>query len=408
MRAKQHGVFMVGWEYPPHNSGGLGVACEGLTQALADQQTQIYFTLPYTHPQTVNHMRVIDCHSPTASPKNKFVPPFSAYDSVWEPRVNLNTLEPEELSALPQSEIEKKVSAYADKVFNQSKKLADQYSVIHAHDWMSFPAAMKIQQNLHKPFIAHVHSTEFDRIPSGYGSQYIAHTEYQGLQRATKVIAVSHFTKKMLIEKYLVDPNKIEVVHNGIYPIMLKDHPRFAENRPVVVFMGRLTAQKGAPYFLQLAKSVLREVPEALFVVAGSGDQYHYLLLKNADEQLSASVLFTGFLRDRQREILLNRADVFVMPSVSEPFGLVALEAAQQQTPVIVSKSSGVREILPSAIQVDFWDIHKMTEQIVAIIHHQQYRQSIVEGQNFDLRHATWEKAAQHINQIYHQVSAHV
>jgi len=404
MDAPLHRVYMIGWEYPPHNSGGLGIACQGITEALAEQNTQIYFTLPYVHPLSVSHMQIVDC--PTSDLQKRLDrPPFSAYAPSLNQLSFAPATEPIELETLPQSELEYRVSEYSDKVLKNGQRLADYYSVIHAHDWMSFPGAMKLQHETHKPFVAHVHSTEFDRIPSGNGSQYIAHTEYSGLQAADKVIAVSHFTKRMLVEKYAVDPAKIEVVHNGVFPVSDVETFDFAQQRQVIVFMGRLTAQKGGEYFLDLANQVLKRLPSALFVVAGSGDQYHYLLLKNAGQQLSASVLFTGFLRDRQREVLLNRADVFVMPSVSEPFGLVALEAAQRHTPVIVSHNSGVKEIMPNAIPVDFWDIQKMSDAIVNLIQNPEYRQQVVAGQNKDLESATWSNAAQKIKNVYQQLT---
>lgn len=407
MRDIRYRVFMVGWEYPPHNSGGLGIACEGLTQALADRSAEIFFTLPYTFPSSVSHMNVIACQT-SADIEEELqatIPPFLAYDRSL-PTIAAAPFSPasiDELATLPQSEIEQRVNYYADEVLTAGRKLRRKYDLVHAHDWMSFPAAIKLKEKLKKPFIAHVHSTEVDRIPNGHGSHYIAHTEYVGMQTAHKVIAVSYFTKRILVEKYNIDPKKIEVVHNGVTPAQKLDevHTQFAKKRPMIVFMGRLTAQKGAEYFLQLAKAVLKEVPNALFVVAGNGDQYHSLLFQSAYDQLSASVLFTGFLRDQQREALLSRADVFVMPSLSEPFGLVALEAAQRQTPVIVSHNSGVKEIMPHAIQADFWDIGLMANKIHQLIEDPQYAAQVIAGQNDDLQHATWQNAASNVSTIY-------
>lgn len=403
MRDTKHRVFMVGWEYPPHNSGGLGVACEGLTEALADSNTQIFFTLPYRYASAVHHMNVITCQSAADAELAAGLPPFLAYTPSIVPRIELPTKTSLELSALPQSEIEQRVNSYAQEVLSAGAKLRQKYDLIHAHDWMAFPAAMKLKEKVNKPFIAHVHSTEMDRIPSGHGSHYISHTEYLGMQRADRVIAVSHFTKRILIEKYHVDPKKIDVVHNGVTPAtkLPETELQFATQRPMVVFMGRLTAQKGAEYFLQLAKAVVKDIPEALFVVAGHGDQYHSLLFQSAYQQLSASVIFTGFMRDHQREALLSRADVFVMPSLSEPFGLVALEAAQRETPVIVSQNSGAKEMLKHALQADFWDISKMTTYIKDLLKNPEFRQEVIEGQNQDLREATWEKAAGNVATIY-------
>lgn len=407
MRAAHPRVFMVGWEYPPHNSGGLGVACEGLTQALAEQNAQIYFTLPYRFNRVVSHMQVMTCHNPAAIEQTlSELAPFSAYATALPPALELPAKTSLELSALPQSEIERRVNYYADQVLGVGQQLRRKYDLIHAHDWMAFPAAVKLQEEVKKPLVAHIHSTEFDRIPNGHGSHYIAHTEYIGMQRATRVIAVSHFTKRILIEKYAVDPDKIDVVHNGVMPAdkLPADQLQFATKRPMVVFMGRLTAQKGAEYFLQLAKAVTDRLPQVLFVVAGHGDQYHSLLFQSAYQQLSASVIFTGFMRDRQREALLSRADVFVMPSLSEPFGLVALEAAQRQTPVIVSVNSGVKEILPHALQADFWDVAKMADQIEQLITEPAYRQQVVAGQSQDLEQATWQNSAGQVTQIYQKL----
>lgn len=399
-------VLMIGWEYPPHNSGGLGVACEGLTQALATANTQVYFTLPYHHSQDLQHLHLIDCYDPAWEAAGK-KPPFMVYSSVKPWELNGRPMNVNDLRALPGSELEKRVHQYANLVRKEAKKLQNKIDVIHAHDWMTFEAAAKVKQDTGVPFIAHIHSTEFDRIPSGYGSPYIHQTEYQGLHQADKIIAVSYYTKKLLVDKYGLDPRKIEVIHNGAPESQVSglktQRPQFARKRPVVVFMGRLTLQKGGEYFLSLAKEVLAKLPETLFVVAGNGDLYQQLLLSTASQGLSASVLFSGFLRGLQREQLLERADVFVMPSLSEPFGLVAVEAAQRQTPVIVSKTSGVSEVLPSAINVDFWDVHKMSQTLLELLENEDSRKAQVTKQLSDLETVTWDKAATQVKDVYRQ-----
>lgn len=405
-------VFMIGWEYPPHNSGGLGVACEGMTQALSGQNTQIYFTLPYALPLSVGHMRVLDCSDPTWFVEGKVSqPPFFSYSTaVSTPTRTFSRrgVSATVLESLPQSELESKVQQYAELVTAQGVKTQTSYDVVHAHDWMSFPAALKLSQAVKKPFVAHIHSTEFDRIPGGKGSSYIMETEYRGMAAATRVVAVSYYTKHVLVKEYGIDPEKIEVVHNGIEPLSVRDQQElgragqtFAPHRPVIVFMGRLTMQKGTEYFLALADAVSKQVPEALFIVAGDGDMYHQLLVQNAQRGLSASLLFSGFVRDAQRAQLLNRADVFVMPSLSEPFGLVALEAAQRKTPVIVSKHTGVAEVLPSAIQVDFWDIHKMTSELVKLVKSDTARARQIEAQFADLANTTWNHTAEKMKRVY-------
>lgn len=408
MSVGRNSVFMIGWEYPPHNSGGLGVACQGMTEALSEQSTHIFFTLPHHQINSVNHMSILECSDPSwfAQGANSTHPPFFAYTAAApSPHVFHNgVVDRHKLQTLPQSELEAKVDKYAELVFGKGKQLQDNYDVIHAHDWMAFPAAMSLAAATKKPFIAHVHSTELDRIPNGHGSDYIMSTEYAGMLSAARVIAVSFYTKQLLVSKYGIDPNKIDVVHNGISPLSVPADPgrhHFASKRPVIVFMGRLTMQKGADYFLALANSVLKNIPEALFIVAGSGDMYHELLFQTAGRGLSTSVLFSGFVRDNQRERLLDRADLFVMPSISEPFGLVALEAAQRRTPVIVSSNSGVSEVMPSSVVTDFWDVDKMTAEIMRLLSNQSAHTEMAQKQENDLAHVTWSAAASKIRDVY-------
>lgn len=399
-------VFMIGWEYPPHNSGGLGVACEGLTKALADRQTQIYFTLPYHHGQPIYHMNVIDCVDPTWESEG-LTPPFPAYTAL--PKLKTNTLvDADELHTLPLSELERRVTQYQDIVASEAVEKYSNVDLIHAHDWMTFPAAQKTSQELGKPMIAHVHSTEFDRVPTGGGSPFIHQTEYEGLHAADQVIVVSLYTKQLLIDKYQVNPNKITVIHNGTPDLLSSPqsgYHQFAAKRPVIVFMGRLTMQKGPDYFIQLAQRVLHDIPKALFIVAGDGDMYRQLLFTTASQGLSAKVLFSGFLRGSEREQLLDRADVFVMPSLSEPFGLVAVEAAQRQTPVIVSKTAGVHEVMSSAVAIDFWDTEKMAEMIKKLIHNRPARQIMVRKQLKDVATTTWQTAANQVHSVYQKTS---
>nr|MBP7768806.1 glycosyltransferase family 4 protein [Candidatus Woesebacteria bacterium] len=379
----------------------------GMTHALSEQNTQIYFTLPYALSAVPGHMHVLECSDPAwFASGSGGTPPFFAYSSLPTPAsLTPETISMDAISVLPTSELESKVDTYAELVTQQGIEHYVQTDVIHAHDWMSFPAAMKLSQTIRKPFVAHIHSTELDRIPSGTGSEYIMQTEYEGMVHATRVIAVSYYTKRLLVEKYGIAADKIDVVHNGIVPLAESSmhSPSFAQKRPVVVFMGRLTAQKGAEYFIALARKTLEKIPEALFIVAGDGDMYHELLFKTAQERLSASVLYSGFVRDVQRARLLDRADVFVMPSLSEPFGLVALEAAQRRTPVIISKNAGVSEVLPSSISIDFWDINKMASEITRLVGQPAMAKAVVTAQLHDLEKTTWEDSAIKIRDVYNR-----
>ncbi|PIR59160.1 MAG: hypothetical protein COU69_02120 [Candidatus Pacebacteria bacterium CG10_big_fil_rev_8_21_14_0_10_56_10] len=404
-----HRVFMIGWEYPPLNSGGLGVACQGLTEALAADGGLIYFTLPYQLPSSVSHMRVLACRHP-AWDEPADAPPFSAYRSVGrdstQPAPSRHRFSPDTMAAgLPGSQLEQQVAEYAQVVTQRARQYSD-FDVIHAHDWMSLPAAQQVKALSNRPMVAHVHSTEHDRIPHGHGSRYIIDAERRGLAAADYVIAVSNYTKRLLVHKYGLDPARVRVVHNGIHPLQEPAEPgrhHFAHRRPVVVFMGRMTVQKGPDYFLRLAAALVKKQPNILLVMAGSGDMYHQLLLSAAGQNLSTSVLFSGFVRDRQRQVLLDRADVLVMPSVSEPFGLVALEAAQRHTPVIVSKSSGVSEVLPAAVQLDFWDIDAMVDSIISLLNDPGQAAHQARSQLNQLDSLSWHKAAQLVKRIYHQ-----
>ncbi|MEA2056556.1 MAG: glycosyltransferase family 4 protein [Patescibacteria group bacterium] len=397
-------VLMIGWEYPPHNSGGLGVACQGITQALAEQNAEIYFTLPYQLKQSLGHMKVINCYDKSWGNENSSLPPFGAYSQSVH-QSNDKNLDSHQLRALPQSDIEQKVEEYAQLVEEKVADHENEFDLIHAHDWMSFPAATKLKKKTNKPFIAHVHSTEKDRIPNGYGSNYIEKTEKEGMEIADQIVAVSYYTKRLLIDYYQIDPAKIQVIHNGVFPTKYHKNKSdsFAAKRPIVTFMGRLTNQKGVKYFIKVGRKVLRKIPKALFIVAGSGHLYHELLLQTANQQLTAHVLFSGFVRGVQKDKLLDRSDVFIMPSLSEPFGLVALEAAQRQTPVILSKTSGVSEIMTSAVKVDFWDEDKMAVEVIKFLQDKGYSQQVVARQSQELSQATWSKSAQKLKKIYSQ-----
>ncbi len=407
---------MIGWEYPPHNSGGLGVACQGLTESLAET-ADITFALPYTVLEPVPHMKLLSCVDPSWTDsadgnvrvgKNGSTtittPPFLAYSS--EGVVSYlsadKSLSIEKLRGLSTSQLSHRVEEYATIVAGHAQNVKKHTDVIHAHDWMSFPAAQKLQKMTGKPFIAHVHSTEYDRAGLTMGNEYIAQTEYAGMMRANSIIAVSNYTKQLLVSKYGIDAHKISVVHNGIKPVSAERvQPTFAKKRPVVVFMGRLTLHKGVQYFLQLASVVLERVPDALFIVAGSGDMYHELLFTTANRHLSASVLFSGFVRDEQQKKLLDRADVFVMPSISEPFGLVALEAAQRHTPVIMSKNAGVSEVLSGGVAVDFWDLNKMADAVVELVMNPEKAAEVTKQQLTNLESVTWHNAASKVSNVY-------
>jgi len=399
---------MIGWELPPHNSGGLGTACAQMAQALHADGVRLKFTLPYIARDVPEGIDVVDCNNASWAdylPEyNNSRPPFQAYASSGADRVDGETVLPH-----PGSWMEDRVEEYADKVFAYALAHFDEFDVVHAHDWMSMPAAIRIKEKLGKPYIAHIHSTEYDRSGSADLYTYIGQCEVTGMRLADRVLAVSYYTKRVLVEHYGIDPCKIDVVHNGVVRFLQKldgGERIFAQGRPIVVFMGRLTGQKGPDYFIRLAEKLMDERPDILFIVSGMGDMYQHLLLSTASKSLSANLLFSGFVRGGAQQAILRRADVFVMPSVSEPFGLSAAEAAMAQTPVIASKNSGVVEVMTGSPKFDFWDVDAMAAEVLHLINDPGYRQAVVDDQLAHLGQNTWQKSAAKIEKVYKKVAS--
>ena len=398
-------VFMIGWEFPPHNSGGLGTACAGLTKALSDRQIYQTFVLPKKLPVDARYINVAFPNQPFFQQIhiNMELQPYGPITGF-----NRNYLRTRSRSA----------KAFYTKMVNDAyeyahvvEELSSQYphDVIHGHDWMTYPAAIAAQQNTGKPMVLHIHATEFDRtLHHSHVNPEIAEIEYQGLSKADRVIAVSNYTKNLIVDKYSIDTKKIDVIHNGIdlsefqYHQFDHDHlQQFARGKKVVVFMGRLTAQKGPDYFVQVASRIAKEVPEALFVVAGDGDMYNQMLMRSAHHNLTGKLLFSGFLRDRNKMYLYRRADLFIMPSVSEPFGLVALEAAAAHTPVIISKQSGVAEVMSHAMAVDYWDVNQTANYAIHVLRNDDHHAYLCHHGAKEVEQINWGCAADKCIDVY-------
>jgi glycosyltransferase involved in cell wall biosynthesis len=278
----------------------------------------------------------------------------------------------------------------------------ESFEVIHAHDWMTFPAGAVLKNLTGKPLLLHVHSLEHDRSGAGANPQIEA-IEQLGFQNADRILAVSHYTKKMIIERHGVDENKISVVHNGVYTRETRNFYRRHSSLPdkIVLFLGRVTYQKGPDYFVEAAAKALNQIPDALFVVAGSGDMLPRLKQRVEDLGIQEHFLFTGFLRGEEVERIFSIADLYVMPSVSEPFGISALEAISYQTPVIISKQSGVAEVLNHAFKVDFWDVDKMADLISSALAHSELREDMVNMAREEVRRIHWDAAALKVKDLY-------
>lgn len=376
---------MIGWEYPPHNSGGLGVACQGIIEHLVDAGREVLLVIPGEVPKATQTIE----KTPKGGKYKKIILPsrLKAYPLSGQTNYSGNLI--------------KDVYSFADNVLEAVKN--EEFRVIHIHDWLTAPAGIALKNRYKKPLIMHVHSTEYDRTAGGEPNDEIAAIERSGFENADILVAVSGYTKKILCEKYGVSPAKISVVHNGVeLPPDGDVDTDFLGDSPLVLFAGRITVQKGADNFIRMARKILRVRPETIFVVAGSGDMYQNIVEYSALEELSGSILFSGFIRGTATMAkLYRRASVLVMPSVSEPFGLVALEAASYGLPVIVSRTSGVSEVLPSAIVVDFWDSDLMAREVIDLISKKQKKEKIGSQLKTETHLLTWDDSVKKLQGIY-------
>ncbi|MHC4132144.1 MAG: glycosyltransferase family 4 protein [Planctomycetota bacterium] len=284
--------------------------------------------------------------------------------------------------------------------------LDEDFDVVHAHDWMTYPAGIAISQMSGKPLVVHIHSTEFDRSGENV-NQMIYDIEKKGMYSAAKVIAVSHFTKNIVVNRYGISTDKVEVVYNGV------DHDvngawslektGIQKNEKIVLFLGRITMQKGPEYFIQAAKRVLAVMDNVKFVMAGSGDMVYQAVEMAAELGIGHKVLFTGFLRGEDVKRIYQLADLYVMPSVSEPFGIAPLEALDHDVPVIISKQSGVSEVLMHALKVDFWDVDEIANKIIAVLKYPPLEITLRNFGNYEVRKLRWTEAAARCLKVYEQ-----
>jgi glycosyltransferase involved in cell wall biosynthesis len=464
-------VFMLGWEFPPFISGGLGTACYGLTKAMSSIGTDIMFVLPRPVSTPFStHLRLVSPRpdSPLASPSTEFR--LDEFEHVTFRAVGANLADPYQTPADYQQktqaepEVEAEVtrvakatkvdegvvshatapqnpaasalgkssgasgatpgfignpghaagSHYAGDLFGEVQRYAalaaevarnEQFDVVHAHDWMTFPAGLVVAGLKGKPLIVHVHSTEFDRSGANV-DQRIYDIERRGMHGAIKVIAVSAMTKSIVVHQYGVDPSKVEVVYNAIEINgngFDEEKYKIHKDEKIVLFLGRITMQKGPEYFLAAAKKVLEVMDNVKFVMAGSGDMIRRTIEMAASMGIGHKVLFTGFLRGGDVDKVFKMADLYVMPSVSEPFGIAPLEAMSHDVPVIISKQSGVSEVLTHALKVDFWDINEMANKIIAVLRHPPLASTLRQHGSFEVGRMSWTDAARACVHVYEQ-----
>jgi glycosyltransferase involved in cell wall biosynthesis len=278
------------------------------------------------------------------------------------------------------------------------------FDVVHAHDWLTFPAGMAASASTGKPLVVHVHATEFDRSGDN-PNEKVKQIEKAGMDAADRIIVVSDYTKKIAIKQYHIAEKKLDVVHNGVLPSAAYIPTIRQKAFPVVVFLGRVTFQKGPEYFLHTAARVLRHNPDVRFVLAGHGDKLLSMITLAAQLRISSRVSFTGFIQGDEIARLFSHADVYMMPSVSEPFGISALEAAGAGVPVVISRQTGVAEVLNSALTADFWDTESMADAILALIKHNPLSRCMRKNGQRQARMQTWNKAASRVLKTYSQLS---
>jgi len=451
-------IFMLGWEFPPYISGGLGTACYGLTRALNRLGHHITFVLPQavdfapesshvqlkmpplgmadTEYQTylLSEMENVEVRAVSAQMR-----PYDRPDTPEQPGLVEQGSErvietqagpisiPNETPSVADSPtpvlgqtepIGPGASHYHGDLFTEVHRYAriamrmamnEDFDVVHAHDWMTYPAGIAVAAVSGKPLVVHVHSTEFDRSGE-HVNQRIYDIERQGMHCANKVIAVSHLTRNIVINRYGVPPEKIIVGYNAID--QNGEHavlpPTIRRDEKIVLFLGRITMQKGPEYFLAAAKKVLEFEKNVRFIMAGSGDMIRRSIEMAAGMGIGHKVLFTGFLRGDDVARVFKMADLYVMPSVSEPFGIAPLEALSHDVPVLISKQSGVSEILTHVLKVDFWDIHEMANKIIAVLRHPPLQATLREHGNFEVRRLTWRESARGCLNVYVDAAAGV
>jgi glycogen synthase len=425
-------VFMLGWEFPPFISGGLGTACYGLTKAMDYLGLKVIFCLPkMVERQYTTHVNLLTPNSLTSAVASQItehtnisfhtiksaLQPYSTPD-IYQQRIEETLRQKQQIHRNTRNAASEFVrqADYAGDMYTEIHRYAaiaaqlsehECFDIVHAHDWMTYPAGIAVAAVSGKPLIVHVHSTEFDRNGE-HVNQMIYDIEREGMHAADKIVAVSDLTRNVITNRYGICGDKVEVVHNGIehnnspaVPANVTD-----EDEKLVLFLGRITMQKGPEYFLRAAKRVLEVMDNVKFVMAGSGNLLHKSVEMAAELGIGSKVLFTGFLRGDDVRRMYNMADLFVMPSVSEPFGLVPLEALNHEVPVIISKQSGVSEVLTHALKVDFWDVEEIANKIVAVLKYPPLKTSLQNHGNLEVRKLRWEDSAAKCAAIYEETLA--
>ncbi len=423
-------VLMFGWEFPPHITGGLGTACFGITKGLSKHGTEVIFVVPKAYgdedQQSVKLRNASDISFDLTDEEYKEYWQHIKYLEVGSniipyvsPEVFSKTIEANlktgmdftsnvfsrryEFSGKYSNNLMEEVARYA--LIASALALKEDFDVIHAHDWLTYPAGIAAKNSSGKKLVVHMHATEFDRT-GGNVNQQVYDIERQGMEAADTVITVSNLTRNIVIEKYGIDPEKVVTIHNAVDQTAPHYPGEFEKNykEKLVTFLGRITMQKGPEYFIEAAYKVLQKTQNVRFAMAGSGDMLIRMIKRVAQLRIADKFHFTGFLGESDVQRIFSLSDVFVMPSVSEPFGIVPLEAMRSNVPVIISKQSGVAEVLNHALKVDFWDIDAIADSIYGLCHYDGLSRMFIKYGKQEVENLKWEDSALKINEVYQRL----
>lgn len=426
-------VLMFGWEFPPHIAGGLGTACYGMTKGLAENDVEVLFVMPSASgDEDQSAVRILNASDVPLS-EDMVLDVNGYFEKVQFYRIGTNMIpyaDPEDFAAIVENEkkmldkdyriqygkkykfsgkyganLMEEVARYAMAGATLALEHKDEFDVIHAHDWLTYMAGVAAKQVTGKPLVVHMHATSFDRGSEKNIDTRVYGLEKRGMEAADKVIAVSELTRNICINKYGISPDKVVAVHNAVdFSGKEAIHEERGVKDKIVTFLGRITYQKGPEYFIEAAAKVLKRCPDVRFVMAGSGDLMNKCVQHVARLGIADRFHFTGFLRGAAVTKMFALSDVYVMPSISEPFGISPLEAMQTNVPSIVSKQSGCAEILDYCLKVDFWDVDAMADAIYGLLQYPAVHRLAQEKGYEEVNNLKWTAAAAKIKAVYESV----
>ncbi len=405
-------VLTFGWDFPPMKNGGLGVACSGLTRELDQEGVEVIFVLPKTQPvigapdfvfadrERITKRKETESLKETESGSL----PYSSSDTIVTSIIEETLYDRQSVTY---RRLIEEVYRFANKALSIAKD--HQHDIIHAHDWTSYLAGVAAKRVSGRPLVLHVHATSFDQAAGDNVDPEIFKIECEGFAAADRIVTVSKYTRNLIIDKHGVDADKVEVVHNGCDTEEPVQHPPTLkelkdQGNKIILYHGRITIQKGVDHLVSAAAQVIAYEPKTVFVISGWGDMSTEIMDQVGALGLSNHFIFAGALWDEERDRMYQSADLVVMPSVSEPFGLVPLEAMQHGTASLISKQSGVAEVVTHVLKVDFWDVDEMANKIIASLRYPVMREQMVKEGKIEMLRLSWHVAAKKVRELYERL----